>query len=130
MALRGELTEYASFLLTWPFIDDAALTALGALDDDRAGARYLAAGRNEDAMSLAAFCNLGCAIAGVAHRVDDVPAERLGERLGSMRAYAERKPAVPMIDPSETVRRLGLDLVPVEAGVERTVRWLKDNGLF
>jgi len=129
-ALRGELTRYASFPLTWPWIEDAALITLRAIDDEGVGLRHLAAGRSEDAMSLAQFCNLACEFAGVPHRVADLGVEALGDELGVMRRFAERKVASPMVDASATNRRLGITLTPVATGVERTVAWMRDHRLF
>ena len=36
-AIRGELTEYANFPLSWPYVEDAARIALAVLDRGRAG---------------------------------------------------------------------------------------------
>jgi len=130
MALRGELTRYGRFPLTWPWVDDAALITLGAIDDDAIGVRYLAAGRSDDAMSLAEFCNLGCAIAEVPYRVADLSADEMGDELGTMRAFAQRQRASPPIDPSWTNLRLGIELTPVEVGIGRTVAWLREHRLF
>jgi dihydroflavonol-4-reductase len=127
-AIRGELTEYADFPLSWPYVEDAARVALAALDNGRAGGKYLAAGGPEDVLSLAGFCNLGCAVAGVSHRVRDVPLAELTSDIGPMRAMAERRYPTPLVDPSRTNDELGITLTPVRAGVERTVAWLRTQG--
>ena len=88
-AIRGELTEYANFPLSWPYVEDAARIALAVLDRGRAGKKYLAAGGPDDVLSLAGFCNLGCAAAGVAHRVRDLSLDDLTSDIGPMRAMAE-----------------------------------------
>jgi dihydroflavonol-4-reductase len=124
-AIRGELTEYADFPLSWPYVEDAAWIALAALDKGRAGAKYLAAGGPDDVLSLAGFCNLGCAAAGVAHRVRDVSLAELTSDIGPMRAMAERRYPSPLVDPARTNGELGITLTPVRAGVAETVAWLR-----
>jgi nucleoside-diphosphate-sugar epimerase len=123
-AIRGELTEYANFPLSWPYVEDAARIALATLDRGRAGKKYLAAGGPDDVLSLAGFCNLGCAAAGVAHRVRDVPLAELTSDIGPMRAMAGGSYPTPLVDPKRTNDELGITLTPVRAGVEKTVAWL------
>jgi nucleoside-diphosphate-sugar epimerase len=123
-AIRGELTEYANFPLSWPYVEDAARIALAVLDRGRAGKMYLAAGGPDDVLSLAGFCNLGCAAAGVAHRVRDLSLDDLTSDIGPMRAMAEASYPTPLVDPSRTNDELGITLTPVRAGVEKTVAWL------
>ena len=123
-AIRGELTEYANFPLSWPYVEDAARIALATLDRGRVGAKYLAAGGPDDVLSLAGFCNLGCAAAGVAHRVRDVPLAELTSDIGPMRAMAGASYPTPLVDPKRTNDELGITLTPVRAGVEKTVAWL------
>ncbi len=127
-AIRGELTEYANFPLSWPYVEDAARIALAALDNGRAGAKYLASGGPHDVLSLAGFCNLGCAAADVGHRVRDVSLAELTSDIGPMRAMAERRYPAPLVDPSRTNDELGITLTPVRAGVEKTVAWLRALG--
>jgi dihydroflavonol-4-reductase len=127
-AIRGTLTEYASFPMSWPYIDNAAQVTLAALDKGRAGRKYLISGIPDEDMSLAAFCNLGCAAAGVAHRVRDVPLEEMTSDIGSMRALAERRYPTPLADPARTNAELGITPTPVREGVEKTVAWLRAQG--
>ena len=127
-AIRGEITEYARFPLTWPYIEDAARITLAALDRGAAGRRYLAAGGPQDVLSFAEFCNLGCAAAGVAHRVRDLALADLSGDIGPMRELATRTYPTPQIDPSQTNQALGITLTPVREGVARTVAWLRDQG--
>jgi dihydroflavonol-4-reductase len=126
-AIRGELTEYANFPLSWPYVEDAARISLATLDKGRAGKKYLAAGGPDDVLSLAGFCNLGCAAAGVAHRVRDVPLAELTSDIGPMRAMAEASYPTPLVDPKRTNEELGITLTPVRVGVEKTVAWLHEQ---
>jgi nucleoside-diphosphate-sugar epimerase len=126
-AIAGQLTEYVKFPLTWPFVEDVADVVLSAVDKGKTGASYLGAGRPEDELSLAEFCNLGCEIAGVQHRVRDLSLADMHDDIGSMRAMAARTYPSPLIDPSRTVRDLGVVFTPVRTGIERTVAWLQDQ---
>lgn len=127
-AIRGDLTEYASFPLSWPYVDNAAQVTLAALDRGRLGRKYLISGIPHEDMSLAAFCNLGCAAADVPHRVRDVPVSEMTSDIGMMRAMAERTHPVPLADPARTNAELGITLTPVREGVEKTVAWLRAQG--
>ena len=114
--------------MTWPYAKDAARIALAALDGGGAGRTYLVSGPPDEALSLADFCNIGCELAGVTHRVREVEIDELSEDLGPVRAMAERSFPNPLVDPSWTNAELGITLTPVHDGLEETVRWLKDNG--
>jgi nucleoside-diphosphate-sugar epimerase len=126
-AIKGMLTEYVRFPLTWPYAKDAARTALAALDGGVAGRTYLASGPPDEALSLAGFCNIGCELAGVTHRVREVEIDELSEDLGPVREMAERSYPTPLVDPSLTNAELGITPTSVHDGLEETVRWLKDN---
>ncbi len=126
-AILGVLTEYVRFPLTWPYAKDAARIALAALDGGGAGRTYLASGPPDETLSLADFCNVGCELAGVTHRVREVGIDALSEDLGPVRTMAERSYPTPLVDPSWTNAELGIALTSVYDGLEETVRWLKDN---
>jgi nucleoside-diphosphate-sugar epimerase len=127
-AILGVLTEYVRFPMTWPYAADAARIALAALDGGGAGRTYLASGPSDEALSLADFCNIGCELAGVTHRVREVEIDELSADLGPVRAMAERSYPSPLVDPSWTNAELGITLTSVRTGLEETVRWLKDSG--
>src|SRR5581483_10616514 len=71
-AMRGKLTAYLAFPVTWVAAADVASGSIAALDRGRPGARYWLTGRPEDEVSTAAGCNRACEIAGVPYRVDDL----------------------------------------------------------
>ena len=127
LALTGKLENYVHFPLTWPFVDDVAAVTLAALDKGKSGHRYLGGGRAEDAYSLAQFCNMACEYAGVAHRVRDLSLEEAGAEIGSMRHFAAMRVAEPPIDPTGTMRALGVSFTPLREGIARTVDWLRAN---
>ena len=128
MAITGELKRYAHFPVAWPYVDDVARICLSALDKGADGIRYLAGGRAEDVCSLAEFCNIGCEEAGVAHRVEDFDPSEGSDEIGSMKALAETAFATPLLDPTVTTRKLGVELTPLQTGIAQTVRWLRDQG--
>ncbi|EEF26296.1 NAD dependent epimerase/dehydratase, putative [Ricinus communis] len=128
LALTGQLEKYARFPLTWPFVDDVANITLAALDKGKSGHRYLGGGRAEDACSLAEFCNMACEYAGVAHRVRDLLPDDADADIGSMRHFATIRVAEPPIDPTGTMRALGVSFTPLREGIAKTVDWLRANG--
>jgi dihydroflavonol-4-reductase len=127
-ALRGELEAYVRMPQPWSYAEDVALVALAALERGRSGASYLALGRAEEAVSLAAFANRAAALAGIPHRVEDVdPADGRG-RFGVMAAYAAGPIASPLFDASGTASELGVVARPLDDGLEATVAWLRAEG--
>lgn len=126
-ALNGELQSYPDFPFTWVHIDNAAEICLAAFERGKIGMRYLAAGLPEDVGSVATFCNKGCELAGVSHRVRAIkPGET--EDLGSVRHLAERKWVSPMLDPSQTTEALGVQPTPMLSGLRLTLEWFREIG--
>jgi nucleoside-diphosphate-sugar epimerase len=133
-AVRGRLSDYVSYPVPWVRAEDVATAVVAALDRGKAGDTYLAFGR-EDAMPTAAFLNVACEAAGVAHRVADVriapddpeALARYGETLVDL---ARRRFPVPWFDNSYTRELLGYDPVPLTAAMTETVAWLRDIGQF
>ena len=112
---------------------ESAKTSIGAATNGEAGRTYLAFGA-EDAQSTAAWLNLACEIAGVAHRVADVtidPADadeavrRYGATLVSL---AQRSFPVPFFDNRRT--RDELDYTPrrLREVLQLTIDWLRREG--
>lgn len=128
-AVRGELPRYPPVKLGWVLGSDVADVALRALERGRAGERFLALGRPEDAMTIPAFLSRGCAAAGVEHRVDptgpvaDDPT--LLEEFGAMARTAGTRWPDPLFDASGTHARLGDGPTGVAAGLALTLRWLR-----
>jgi dihydroflavonol-4-reductase len=131
-ALRGRLTDYVSYPVPWVRAEDVAAAVVSALDHGVAGDAYLAFGK-EDATTTAAFLNIACEVAGVANRVAEVTiapgdaaaAERYGDTLVTL---ATRSYPVPWFENAHTREQLGYDPVPLRAGLEETVAWLRDLG--
>jgi nucleoside-diphosphate-sugar epimerase len=127
MGLRGELDEYVATRHMWVHVEDVAQVALLALERGHIGERYLALGRAEDAMSLAALCNRTNEIAGVAHRVRDVTTAEVSE-YGSIAWMATRPTAEPILDCTRTTETLGWAPTPLDEGLRATVDWLRACG--
>jgi len=133
-ALRGRLTRYLRFPLSWVLAEDVARGCLLALDRGVAGERYMLDGRPEDLTTTAGGCNRICELAGVAHRVDEldpVGHPELADTFGpTLMAIAERTATDP--EPREpatkTRRRLGYAPVALDDGLRVTLRWLESIG--
>jgi dihydroflavonol-4-reductase len=135
-ALRGKITQYLTFPISWVFADDVARGCILALDRGVAGERYMLDGRPQDVVSTAAACNRICELTGLAHRVVDVvPGDdpALVEVFGpTLVAIAVKLAAHPPVRgdllQSKTFKRLGYEPVDLDEGLRRTAAWLRDIG--
>ncbi len=135
-ALRGRLTRYLRFPVSWVFADDVARGCLLALDRGVAGERYMLDGRPEDVMSVAEAGSLACALAGLEQRVEDVePSDDpelvrvFGPTLVAIasKSAGERPVRIPHTE-SKTYKRLGYQPISLEDGFRRTIDWLREIG--
>jgi len=135
-AITGELKEYVAMPLPFVFARDVARCAVSAMTRGRAGERYLGVGRPEDVMSMPAFCNLACEVAGSEHRVREISREELDSpellaRLGpSIIKLAKQHYADPLTSNAVTRERLGYDPISVAEGLALTVPWMRSTGLL
>ena len=134
-ALRGKLTAYIRFPISWVLATDVAWGSIAALDKGVSGERYVLQGRPQDVMSVAACCNHLCVMAGIDHRVRDLdPADdpELVAAFGpTMVAIAEKRADEQEGASRETPRtttRLGYDPTPLDAGLEQFLTWLRELG--
>ncbi len=135
-ALRGRITRYLTFPVSWVYAEDIARGCILALDRGVSGERYMLDGQPEDVVSTAAACNRICSVAGVAHRVEDVaPSDdpELLEVFGpTLLAIAFKLASVPPhrsdLRESKTYKRLGYDPTDLDEGLARTVKWLREIG--
>jgi nucleoside-diphosphate-sugar epimerase len=129
--LTGELESFPSFPMSWTFVPDLAEVCVRALRRGVSGRRYLAMGDEADVSSIAEFCNEGARIAGLGHRVQDLdPRSTAGPELGTFAQFGERRYASPLVDCAETTRTLGYAPTARPVALERTVRWLRENGVL
>jgi dihydroflavonol-4-reductase len=137
-ALRQRITSYLRFPVSWVFADDVARGCILALDKGVSGERYMLDGQPEDIVSIAEACNRLCALAGLAHRVEDVPPsddpvllETFGPTLLAIARKADSDPAPRRaLADTKTYKRLGYDPVSLDVGLAQTTEWLRALGKF
>lgn len=132
--LRGRLTRYLSFPVTWVFADDVARGSIAALDHGVSGERYMLEGRPQDVMSVAACCNRICEIAKLPHRVEDVEVSEdpalLAEFGPTLVAIAKQERGDPRRRSMDTPtrRRLGYQPISLDDGLGVLIGWLRELG--
>jgi dihydroflavonol-4-reductase len=135
-ALRGRVSRYLTFPVSWVFAEDIARGCILALDRGVTGERYMLDGQPEDVVSTAAACNRICALAGIDHYVEDVaPSDDpelldvFGPTLVAI-AFKAVSSSTPRGDlrTSKTYKRLGYDPISLDEGLLRTAEWLREIG--
>ncbi len=132
-AIGGRVPRYPAATFGWVTGADVAAVALAALEHGNAGERFLAMGRQEDALTVPAFLDIACASAGIAHRV--APAGSVADdpslldEFGAMARAADIVWPDPLFDASATHARLGDRPTSVADGLAATVAWLQRHGL-
>jgi nucleoside-diphosphate-sugar epimerase len=135
-ALRGKISAYIHFPVTWVAGGDVAAGSIAALDKGEPGARYWLTGRPEDELSTAEGCNVACEIAGVEHRVVDLDhrtasakeLEMFGPTLYAIAEAAAGKTRKLTEGESLTHAALGYEPVSITEGMTRLVDWLRAIG--
>ena len=135
-AMRGKLTAYLAFPVTWVAAADVASGSIAALDRGVPGSRYWLMGRPEDEISTAAGCNRACELAGVEHRVEDLdhrtaPQEVLdmfGPTLYAIAEAAADADRPPRTAANPTHDQLGYDPMSLDEGLGLLIPWLRDLG--
>jgi nucleoside-diphosphate-sugar epimerase len=135
-ALRGRLTRYLRFPVSWVFADDVARGCVLALDRGVSGERYMLDGRPEDVVSVAAAGTLICRLAGLDREVEDIePSDdpELVKVFGptllaiASKSAAERPSRVALAE-TKTYKRLGYEPITMEDGFRQTIDWLRAIG--
>lgn len=134
--LRGRLTRYLSFPVTWVAAADVAAGSIAALDRGVAGERYWLVGRPEDTISTAEGCNRACEIAGLPYRVEDLDyrsdpdalTQEFGPTLMAIAAAAADEIRPPRAQPTPTTERLGYQPMSFESGLGLLIPWLREQG--
>ena len=135
-AMRGRISAYLAFPVTWVAAADVAWGSIAALDRGVPGSRYWLMGRPEDEISTAAGCNRACEIAGVDHRVEDLdhrtaPKEVIDTFGPTLYAIAEAaaetvRPARTKDNPTHD--QLGYDPMSLDDGLRLLIPWLRELG--
>jgi hypothetical protein len=92
-------------------------------------------GLQADVTTVAGFCNVACAVAGVAHRTDEVPKERLDDpdvvaRYGvTGTTLGKRTYPTPLFDSTVTERELGYVPTPLVDGLRTTIDWMREHSI-
>jgi dihydroflavonol-4-reductase len=134
-ALRGETATYLPAAVPWSYTGDIARCTLAALERGVTGDRYIAFGAAGCVVTFPAFVNRACELAGVEHRVGDVPASKLDDPetvalFGpTLIAMARRRFAHPFFDDRATRERLGYQPVTLDQGLKETVDWMREQRL-
>jgi dihydroflavonol-4-reductase len=137
--LKGKMPGYVETGLNFVAVEDAAAGHLLASDRGKAGERYLLGGEN---LTLKQLLD---ALAKITGR--PAPRLKIPHAVALGVAYAEnafsrllgREPQIPVegvkiarhkmfVDCSKAQRELGFEAGPVEAALERAVRWYESNG--
>lgn len=136
--MRGRITRFLAFPVTWVAGADVASGSIAALDRGVAGERYWLSGRQEDAVSTAEGCNKACEIAGVDFRVEDVDyrsdpkglTEEFGPTLMAIAAAAAKGGDRPSTrtNVNPTSERLGYDPMSLDEGLRILIPWLRELG--
>ncbi len=135
-AMRGRISAYLAFPVTWVAAADVANGSIAALDKGLAGSRYWLMGRPEDEISTAAGCNRACEIAGVEHRVEDLDhrtarkeiVDSFGPTLYAIAAAAARDVRPPRPAENPTHDQLGYDPMSLDDGLRLLIPWLRELG--
>jgi len=130
--INGRIDTYLSYPAPWVLAADVAAACVAAASVGVAGRTYLAFGA-EDAQSTASWLNVGCEVAGVAHRVADLvldanrPVEQgVVDRFGATQvALARRSFPEPWFDASRTRRELRIRPRALRDAMVETVEWLR-----
>ena len=138
--LRGRLPAVVDTRLNFVYIDDVVDGHLSAMERGEVGRRYILGGENA---SLGEFLCLGAEIAGLYGRPRTVSAVlvRASARvLDVVSCVSRRRPWVSVdeartashsfiFDTSKARKELGLEWTPLRVGLDRTVNWLRQEGL-
>jgi nucleoside-diphosphate-sugar epimerase len=135
-ALRARVTKYLSFPVSWVYAEDVARGCILALDHGVSGERYMFDGPPDAVVSTAQACNRICELAGVDHRVEDIPPSEDPELVDifgptlvaiAIRTASSRPPRRGLTE-SKTYRRLGYLPRDLDEGFTRTIAWFRKVG--
>lgn len=130
-AIRGGMDPQMPLPVPFVLADDCAWVCIAALEKGARGERYMAMGRQQDIDTIANICSRACEMAGVTHRVEEVPKSRLDEpailaKYGpTMTSLGKRDYPKPFFDSSFTEKRLGYKPTPLDEGLAVTIEWMR-----
>jgi dihydroflavonol-4-reductase len=130
-AIRGQMPSCLPLPIPWVTAKDCAYVCIAALEKGARGERYIAHGVPGEAGTLAVVLNQVCAMAGSAHRVQEISKNELDSpeifaRFGpTMPMLARKTYFMPMSDSSFTEKRLGYVPTPLAQGFSETLAWMR-----
>lgn len=138
--LQGRLPVVASARLNYVYVDDVVRGHLAAMESGSTGERYILGGQN---VTMLEFFSLAGEGAGFSRRPRAVPGLLLKSTalaLGAASRLTSRRPAISIdeartashsliMDTRKATEELGLEWTPLRVGLERTVNWLRQEGL-
>jgi dihydroflavonol-4-reductase len=138
--LNGRLPAIVDAELNFVYVDDVVEGHLRAMERGQVGERYILGGEDS---SLCQFLSLGAEIAGVHAKPRSVSpslVKSVARLLDAVSRVTRRRPWVSMdeartaahsfiFDTKKAREELGLEWTSLREGLERTVRWLRDEGL-
>jgi dihydroflavonol-4-reductase len=135
-AMRGRISAYLAFPVTWVAAADVASGSIAALDKGVVGARYWLTGRPEDEISTAAGCNRACEIAEVEYRVEDLDVrtaskevvDSFGPTLFAIAQKAAHEVRLPFGANNPTRDQLGYQPMSLDDGLRLLIPWLRELG--
>jgi dihydroflavonol-4-reductase len=139
--LNGRLPAIIDVRLNFVYVEDVIEGHLAALEKGQIGERYILGGDNG---WLSEFLGLGARIAGVRRTPRRFPAwlvTAVARILAAASFVTKRRPWVSVdeartashsfiFDTSRAREELGLEWTPLPVGLERTVSWLRQEGLI
>ncbi len=139
--LNGRLPAVIDARLNFTYIDDVVKGHISAMEKGQVGERYILGGDNA---SLSEFLGRGAEIAGVPRKPRQVPAwlvRTVARILHVVSLATKRRPWVSLdeartashsfiFDTSRAREELGLEWIRLRVGLERTVSWLREEGLI
>jgi nucleoside-diphosphate-sugar epimerase len=135
-AIRGELDGLIPIPVPYVLAGECAYVCIAALEKGARGEKYIAHGRQEDVGTIAQTCNRACELAGVAHRVREVPRDKLDDpdviaKYGAtMTSLAKRTYPSRFSDSSFTQKRLGYVPAPLDEGLKLTIDWMRRHQII
>ena len=135
-AIRGGMDPQMPLPVPFVLADDCAFVCIAALEKGAKGERYMAMGRQQDIDTIANVCSRACEMAGVPHRVAEVPKARLDDpaivaKYGvTMTTLGKRDYPKPFFDSSFTQKRLDYVPTPLDQGLQVTIDWMCRNKII
>ncbi len=138
--LEGRLPFSASSRLNYVYVGDIVAGQLAAMQRGKIGNRYILGGEN---VGMVEFFSLAAEVAGISRRPRVMPGSLLRLMAAVLAAIARVTGGRPVIAPDEArtashsflfdtskaSSELVLEWTPLRDGLERTVSWLRDEGL-